>query len=79
VFVAGVVAPFAAVLIYGLVYSLMTSLSRDVEKDWGFRLIVAAVAMTVPGIWTFVLGLSPIQAAEAIHVVHSRTGPRACY
>jgi thiol-disulfide isomerase/thioredoxin len=55
VFVAGVVAPFAAVLIYGLVYSLMTSLSRDVEKDWGFRLFVAAVAMALPNVLTFVL------------------------
>lgn len=55
VFVAGVVAPFAAVLIYGLVYSLMTSLSRDVEKDWGFRLFVAAVAMALPSVLTFVL------------------------
>jgi peroxiredoxin len=58
VFVAGVVAPFAAVLIYGLVYSLMTSLSRDVEKDWGFRLFVAAVAMALPSVFTFALAFS---------------------
>ncbi|HTB98678.1 MAG TPA: TlpA disulfide reductase family protein [Terracidiphilus sp.] len=55
VFVVGVVAPFAAILLYGLVYGLMTSLSRDVERDWGFRLFVAAVAMTVPSILTFVV------------------------
>jgi peroxiredoxin len=55
VFVVGVVAPFAAILFYGLVYGLMTSLSRDVERDWGFRLFVAAVAMTVPSILTFVV------------------------
>jgi thiol-disulfide isomerase/thioredoxin len=55
VFVVGVVAPFAAILVYGLVYGLMTSMSRDVEKDWGFRLFVAAVAMTAPSILTFVL------------------------
>lgn len=55
VFVAGIVAPFAAILLYGLVYTVMTSLSRDLEKDWGFRLFVAAVAMTVPTILTFVL------------------------
>ena len=42
VLVVGVVAPFAAILLYELVYELMTSLSRDVEKDWGFRLFVAA-------------------------------------
>ena len=55
VFVFGAVAPFAAILLYGLVYGLMTSLSRDVERDWGFRLFVAAVATTVPSILTFVL------------------------
>ena len=55
VFVVGVVAPFAAILLYGLVYGLMTSLSRDVEKDWAFRLFVAAVAMTVPSVLTFAL------------------------
>lgn len=55
VFVAGIVAPFAAILLYGLVYTLMTSLSRDLEKDWGFRLFIAAVAMTVPSLLTFVL------------------------
>ncbi len=55
VFVAGVVAPFAAFLVYGLVYSLMTSLSRDLERDWGFRLFVAAVAMALPSVLTFVL------------------------
>ena len=58
VLVVGVVAPFAAILLYELVYELMTSLSRDVEKDWGFRLFVAAVAMTVPSILTFVLAVS---------------------
>ena len=55
VFVAGIVAPFAAIVLYGLVYTVMTSLSRDLEKDWGFRLVVAAVAMAVPSILTFVL------------------------
>jgi thiol-disulfide isomerase/thioredoxin len=58
VFVAGIVAPFAAVLIYGLVYSLMTSLSHNVEKDWAFRLFVAAVAMALPSVLTFVLAFS---------------------
>ena len=57
VFVAGVAAPFAAVLIYGLVYSLMTSLSRDVERDWGFRLFIAGAAMALPSILTFVLAI----------------------
>ena len=58
VFVAGVVAPFAAVLIYGLVYSLMTSLSRNVERDWGFRLFIAALAMALPSVLTVVLAVS---------------------
>lgn len=53
VFVVGVVAPFAAILLYVLVYGLMTSLSCDVESDWGFRLFVAAMAMTLPCILTF--------------------------
>ena len=57
VLMVGVVAPFAAILLYGLVYGLMTSLSRDVEKDWAFRLSVAAVAMTVPSVLTFALAL----------------------
>jgi len=57
VFVAGIVSPFAAVLIYGLVYSLLTSLSRDVERDWGFRLFIAAVAMALPSVLAFVLAV----------------------
>ncbi len=61
VFVVGVVAPFAAILLYGLVYGLMTSLSRNVEADWGFRLFVAAVAMAVPSILTFVLAFRQVR------------------
>lgn len=57
VFAAGLLSPVAAVLLYQLVYSLMTSLSRDLQRDWAFRLAMAAAAMTLPSLLTFVLAV----------------------
>jgi peroxiredoxin len=55
VVVAGVLSPFAAVLFYGITYSLLTAQSHNLERDWGFRLLAATAAMTVPSVLTFVL------------------------
>ncbi|HEY4739650.1 MAG TPA: TlpA disulfide reductase family protein [Candidatus Acidoferrales bacterium] len=48
VLIAGIVSPFAALILYALVYGTLTSYSSDREKDWRFRLIVSAIAMLVP-------------------------------
>ncbi|MGC1686613.1 MAG: redoxin domain-containing protein [Candidatus Acidiferrales bacterium] len=48
VLIAGILSPFAALILYALVYGTLTSYSSDREKDWRFRLIVSAIAMLVP-------------------------------
>ena len=48
VLIAGTVSPFAALILYALVYGTLTSYSSDREKDWRFRLIVSAIAMLAP-------------------------------
>ena len=57
VFVAGVVAPVASVVLYMVVYSALTSASRDVTRDWLFRLSVSTLAMLLPGIFVIVLAV----------------------
>jgi peroxiredoxin len=57
VFVAGVLAPVVSVVLYVIVYSALTSASRDVTKDWLFRLCVSMMAMILPGIFVIVLAV----------------------
>lgn len=44
----GILSPLAAIFLYVLVYSTLTRLSADLEKDWLFRLGLSALAMAVP-------------------------------
>lgn len=46
--IAGILSPFAAIILYALVYGALTGYSSDREKDWRFRLIVSTIAMLVP-------------------------------
>ncbi len=55
VLVAGILSPFAAVVLYALVYSTLTRFSRDLEKDWLFRLSLSTLSMTLPFVVTLAL------------------------
>lgn len=57
VLIAGIVSPVAAVICYAVVYTTLTQLSQDREKDWLFRLSMATFAMTIPFAVTAALGL----------------------
>ncbi len=61
VFVAGLTAPFAALLLYVLVYSVTTRLSHDLERDWAFRLFLGGLAMTLPSLLTFALAFRQVR------------------
>jgi peroxiredoxin len=60
VLIAGILAPLAAVILYTLVYTLLTGASTDRDKDWLFRLSISALAMTLPFIVTCVLFLKDL-------------------
>ena len=57
VLVAGIVSPLAALFLYALVYSTLTYLSSDLEKDWLFRLSVSTLVMAVPFLFTLALAI----------------------
>ena len=57
VLLCGLLSPFAALFLYGLVYSTLTSRSSDLEKDWLFRLSMSTLAMTVPFLLTLSLAI----------------------
>lgn len=57
VFVAGVLAPVASILLYVVVYSTLTSASHNLNRDWLFRLSASAFAMTLPSILALVLAV----------------------
>ena len=48
VLISGILSPFAAVILYVLVYSVLTRFSTDLEKDWLFRLSLSTLVMAVP-------------------------------
>jgi len=51
----GVLSPLAAIFLYALVYTTLSRLSANLEKDWLFRLSLSTLAMTVPFLVTLVL------------------------
>jgi thiol-disulfide isomerase/thioredoxin len=55
VLICGILSPVAAIVLYGLVYGTLTSLSSNVEKDWLFRLWISTLAMFVPFLITVFL------------------------
>jgi len=48
VLITGILSPLAALVFYAVVYMTLTEMSSDLEKDWLFRLSMAALAMLVP-------------------------------
>jgi thiol-disulfide isomerase/thioredoxin len=57
VLIAGIVAPPAAVFLYGLTYATLTRFSTDLEKDWRFRLSLSTLAIAVPFLFTLALAM----------------------
>jgi peroxiredoxin len=57
VLIVGILSPFAAFFLYGLVYTILTSRSTDRERDWLFRLSLSTLAMTVPLLVALILAL----------------------
>ena len=57
VLVSGILSPLIALLLYVLVYGILTRYSTDLEKDWLFRLSLSTLAMTVPFLVTLTLAI----------------------
>lgn len=57
VLISGIASPLAAFLLYVLVYTTLTAISPDHEKDWLFRLSLSVLAMTVPFLVTLAFAL----------------------
>ena len=72
VFVAGIVAPVASVLLYEAVYLVLTEASHNLRGDWLFRLSIASVAMMLPSVFVFVLAVR--QSREARFTTLSKVG-----
>lgn len=52
VLVFGLLSPVIGIVLYVLVYSQLTELSRNPKRDWVFRLSLSALAMTLPFLFT---------------------------
>jgi thiol-disulfide isomerase/thioredoxin len=57
VLISGIIAPIAAIVLYALVYTTLTTRSSNPEKDWLFRLAVSTAAMIVPFAFTLFLAI----------------------
>jgi thiol-disulfide isomerase/thioredoxin len=57
VLICGILSPVAAIILYALVYGMLTAHSSNLANDWLFRLSMATVAMTVPFLITFLLAI----------------------
>lgn len=55
VLIAGILSPPAAVFLYVVVYSILTQVSADREKDWLLRLALSTFAMILPFLATLAL------------------------
>ncbi len=58
----GVLSPLAGLVLYTLVYAVLTRYSKDLEKDWLFRLSISTIAMTIPSLATIVLAMKARRA-----------------
>jgi peroxiredoxin len=67
VLIAGILSPIAAVVLYVLVYSVLTRFSSDLEKDWLFRLSLSTVGMTLPFLLTLTLAVKD-RNRDALHM-----------
>lgn len=57
VLLCGILSPVLAVILYTLVYGVLTRYSADLEKDWRFRLSLSTMAMTIPFFATIALAI----------------------
>jgi thiol-disulfide isomerase/thioredoxin len=57
VLISGIASPLAALLLYVLVYTTLTAISADHERDWLFRLSLSTLAMTLPFFATLALAV----------------------
>lgn len=57
VLLSGILSPVLAVILYALVYGILTRYSTDLERDWLFRLSVSTIAMIIPGLATIALAM----------------------
>jgi thiol-disulfide isomerase/thioredoxin len=55
VLLCGILSPLAALVLYVLIYGTLTRFSKDLEKDWLFRLSLATSGMILPFLLTLVL------------------------
>jgi thiol-disulfide isomerase/thioredoxin len=55
VLVSGILSPLAAVVLYEVVYQILTHRSADREHDWLFRLSLSSIALTLPFFFTVAL------------------------
>jgi thiol-disulfide isomerase/thioredoxin len=55
VLICGILSPLVALVLYVLVYSILTQISADREKDWLFRLTLSTIAMSFPFLVTLAL------------------------
>jgi len=58
VLISGILSPIAAVILYVLVYSVLTRFSTDLEKDWLFRLSLSTLVMAVPFLITLTFAVT---------------------
>ena len=58
VLLLGILSPVLAVILYALVYEVLTRFSHDIEKDWLFRLSASTLAMTIPFLFTVALAIA---------------------
>jgi peroxiredoxin len=61
VLISGILSPLAALVLYALVYSTLTRISADRERDWLFRLSLSTLAMTLPFLVTLTLALKDVR------------------
>jgi thiol-disulfide isomerase/thioredoxin len=57
VLVCGLLSPVLTLVLYVLVYGILTRFSRDLEKDWLSRLSWSALAMVLPFLVTAILAI----------------------
>lgn len=55
VLLCGIFSPLLALVLYALLYGILSSFSKDLEKDWLFRLSLATLGMTLPFLFTVAL------------------------
>ena len=57
VLISGLLSPPAALILYVLVYAMLTRFNADLDKDWLFRLSLSTLAMTLPFLVTLALAI----------------------